>query len=73
MNIMFKCGACNGQSEGVLRKRTDYANTTNLDELDICCTFCGNLLGRTYSSRKFIDDKQNEILDNNKKEIKDGK
>ncbi len=73
MNIMFKCGACNGQSEGVLRKRTDYGNTTNMDELDVVCTFCGNLLGRTYSSRKFVDDKQNEIWDNNKKVIKDGK
>jgi len=66
MNIMFKCGACNGQSEGTLKKRTDYANTTNMDELDVCCTFCGKVLARTYSSRKFTDEENKKLEDNKK-------
>jgi len=66
MNIMLKCGACNGKSEGILRKRTDYANTTNMDELDICCTFCGKVLGSVYSSRKFTDEENKKLEDNKK-------
>jgi len=66
MNIMFICGDCNGKSDGILKKRTDYDNTTNMDELDVCCLFCGKLLARTYTSRSFIGVKQEELWEKNK-------
>ncbi len=79
MNIMFICGDCGGQSDGILRKRTNYDNTTNMDELDVHCIFCGKLLAKAFTSRSFTDSKQEELWeenkkrDKNKKEIKDGK
>lgn len=67
MNIMFICGDCNGQSDGILRKRTNYDNTANMDELYVCCLFCGKILARAYSSRSFTERKQEELWKENKK------
>lgn len=73
MNIMFKCSDCNHQTDGILIKRTDYANTTNIDELDICCTFCGKVLARAYTSRSFTDSDQEKLWEENKRRDKLGK
>ena len=70
MNIMFICGDCNGQSDGILRKRTKYDNTTNMDELDVCCLFCGKVLARTFSSRCYTDLEQDKLWEENKKRSK---
>ncbi len=73
MNIMFICSKCGGQSDGIFVKRTDYENTTNMDELDVCCLYCGNLLARTFSSRSFTKEKQEKLWEENKKRIEHGK
>ena len=73
MYIMFKCSNCNHQTDGILVKRTDYGNTANLDELDVCCLFCGKVLARAYTSRSFIDSDQEKLWEENKRRDKLGK
>ncbi len=70
MNIMLICGDCGGQSNGILRKRTNYDNTTNMDELDVCCLYCGKLLAKALTSRSFLEPKQEELWEENKRRIK---
>jgi len=60
MNIIFICGDCNGQSEGVFKKRTNYNNITNMNELNICCSFCGKVLAISFTSKDFIDNNINK-------------
>lgn len=73
MKLMFICGECGGQSEGILVRKTNYDNTTNMDELDVCCLYCGNLLAKEFTSRSFLEPKQEELWEENKRKDKNRK
>jgi hypothetical protein len=68
MKIMYLCGKCRGQNEGLLVKKTNYENTSNMDELDVCCFFCGNLLAKMWTQRSFPEEKQKELWKKHNKE-----
>ncbi len=70
MNILFICSDCNRQSEGILKKRTRYDNTTNMDELDICCRYCGKVLAKSFTSMSLTEDAQKELWEENKNKNK---
>ncbi len=53
MKILYECHYCNSTVWGMLRKRTNYDNTTNMDELDLVCEICGEQIGRVISEREF--------------------